>query len=113
MRQIEVVRYYTHGKERTLDAALLKQDKLQERWPDRQYTILVNARSSYQRYTVAQVKPTKIDILELDIDYTLPPQPKRGDYSSYEDFIQDYQDWERLSMKKRGEPEKALKGPLN
>lgn len=113
MKQLDVVRYYTHGKEATVEAAIRKIESLSERFPDREYVVLANARAFYNRFTVAQVRRVTIDVLEEGKDYHMPPQPRRQDYADYEQFREDYNAWTVLQKQKRGNPEDKIKGPLN
>ena len=113
MKQLDVMRYYTHGKESSVEAAIRKIEELREKHPTREYVVLANARAFYNHFTVAQVRHVKIDVLEEGKDYHMPPQPRRQDYANYEDFRKDYDGWTSLRAQKRGHPEDAIKGSLN
>jgi hypothetical protein len=102
VKQVTITRYYSHGKELTLEAALNKIKDLQERHPDREYTLFNNARAVYRRVQVVQVKRVTLDVLEEGIDYHLLPRPVPRTGQTYGDHVREMAEWREDCEKRKG-----------
>ncbi len=88
MRRVEVLRYYGHGKFSNVESAQRKVDKLSEKNPLRDYTILTNMRSSsgYQKFQVVQIDKVVQNWPDPE-DLGLPEkEPLVTDFKSYDDY---------------------------
>jgi hypothetical protein len=117
MKKIFATKYYSHGKYSDLLEAQNEVERLSERHPDRDYTIFINMRGNYKRYTVVQVKEASVMWPE-DKDLDLPPEPippKSAPWGSpaWQDYRHEM-DKRREIIAKATAPLKAiLQGKLN
>jgi hypothetical protein len=74
VKKIFATKYYSHGKYGDPLSAQEEVDRLSEKHPDRDYTILINMRGAYERYTVVQFKEVSVLWPEAK-DLDLPPEP--------------------------------------
>ena len=116
MTKVTVLKYSSNGKYSDIKTAQEKVNSLKEKHPDREYTILYNTRtqSSYNRFSVAQVREVVLDWPDEDkLDLPpVPPQPPWSfRYSSNAAEKQQYEDYEFAKARWKRERDKIM-GPL-
>lgn len=108
---VTVTKYYTMGKWSDPVRAQKEVNRLQERHPDRKYTLLRNMRAAYSRYIVAQVKEVEVNVPTPEELYS--PEPERVRFSSEEDFQHEYKRWSDYVRTKQAPALAQLKEKLN
>jgi hypothetical protein len=112
VKNVTVLAYRTENSFQTLDEAQERLEALSERFPDRNYTILFNARKFYRRFTVARVNLQEVSLPEEGLDYFMPPKPDSMNHyydGEYDRFRSDLRHWTDTRKQKRGDPEGQVK----
>jgi hypothetical protein len=113
MIEVCATKYYTLRKHTNPIEAQKEIEQMKERHPDRSYTVLINKRAYYQRYTVAQVQYVTTRIPEPGKDFHWPPAPDAGNYAVRDDYRKDRREWADGLKKRMGDYEEVLTGPMN
>lgn len=114
MIEIKAIRYFVYGRYRTVLAAWERVQDLKERHPEREYTILVNARAGgWRAFQVAQIAHEKVEILEPQRDFPFPEEPKRADFPNQEQYSEAYVAYHADLKRHQGDYTEILRRPMN
>lgn len=75
MKRVTVRKYYSNGRYHDPLEAQEKLEKLQERHPDRDYSIMTNMRGGASLYVVVQHADVTVDIPDIEKDLGIGPPP--------------------------------------
>lgn len=113
MIEITATKYWSHAKYSDPIVAQREIEKLREKHPTREYTILVNARATYYKFAVAQVRHVSVDVPEPVKDFPFPPEPSAVAYPDWASYRADLDAYNRDLKRHQGDYKAVLTEKLN